>query len=242
VETGQQWNGVDLYASIMCSPYGDGVELAIFVDEDCTMYTNQATFESTYNPYYNNDNGVNYIYYAENYIKNAFSKTLPCMETQYDNPEDGDDDNADEDEEEEYQVNEYCGDIFGDDVADFNNCYGDEARGDDDNNNNDDYYNWYEFNMYADDAEDIAEVCYVVNSMQGEYYHAYDEEGSGTWYVRDRSGGIQNADASEKGLTGGAIALIVILSVAVVAAAAFFLIPKKKGDKNQPLYQGGAML
>ena len=40
-QTGTQWNGLDLYTGVMCSPYGDGVELAVFANEDCTWYTNQ---------------------------------------------------------------------------------------------------------------------------------------------------------------------------------------------------------
>ena len=47
-ETGQQWNGLDLYTGVMCSPYGDGVELAVFANEDCTWYTNQAVSSTKY--------------------------------------------------------------------------------------------------------------------------------------------------------------------------------------------------
>lgn len=36
-ETGQQWGNLDLYVGAMCSPYGDSVELAVFVNEDCTL-------------------------------------------------------------------------------------------------------------------------------------------------------------------------------------------------------------
>ena len=47
-ETGQQWNDLDLYTGVMCSPYGDGVELAVFANEDCTWYTNQAVRPSVF--------------------------------------------------------------------------------------------------------------------------------------------------------------------------------------------------
>ena len=36
-ESGAQWNGLDLYIGAMCSPYGDGVELAVFVNEDSKL-------------------------------------------------------------------------------------------------------------------------------------------------------------------------------------------------------------
>ena len=33
---------LNLYMGVMCSPYGDGVELAVFANEEFTWYTNQA--------------------------------------------------------------------------------------------------------------------------------------------------------------------------------------------------------
>ncbi len=40
-ETGSMLGDLNLYAGVMCSPHGDGVELAVFANEDCTWYTNQ---------------------------------------------------------------------------------------------------------------------------------------------------------------------------------------------------------
>merc|ERR1712238_363973 len=111
-ETGQQWNGLDLYTGVMCSPYGDGVELAVFANEDCTWYTNQVGFQDVYAPYAENDEGgnINYIMYAEEFIKAAFSEVTPCP------AKEDDDENEDEDEEEqEYAVNDYCAAIMEED-------------------------------------------------------------------------------------------------------------------------------
>ena len=183
-ETGVQWNNMNLYVSAMCSPYGDGVEFAVFVDEDCTMYTNQKAFNSVYNPYYNGEK-INYLYYAEDYIKTAFSSVMPCLEQEFANP--NEEQNGNEEEEEKYEVNEYCEGIFNDGAADFNNCQGGNAE---EEANQDDQYNWYTFDMTAENAEDIDEVCYTINKMSGEYYHVYDEVNSGTWYSRNKSGHI----------------------------------------------------
>ena len=75
--TGVQWNEMDVYTGVMCSPYGDGVELAVFLDEDCSLYTNQLAFTDVFNPYAdqdNNDNNIDYFTSVEGYIKSAFSE------------------------------------------------------------------------------------------------------------------------------------------------------------------------
>ena len=46
LNTGINFNGNDLYVGFMCSPYsGDGVELAVFLDNECTVYTTLKKFE-----------------------------------------------------------------------------------------------------------------------------------------------------------------------------------------------------
>lgn len=126
-ESGVQWNGLDLYIGAMCSPYGDGVELAVFVNDECTMYTNQKTFMETWNPYNDNDDGYNYMTYAEEFIKTAFSEVTPCLQQEFADP-DEDDDGNNGDEEEEYEMNGYCQGVFEGDIADFNNCAADDQE------------------------------------------------------------------------------------------------------------------
>ena len=38
-ESGVQKNDAELYLGAMCSPYGDSVELAVFLNEECTIYS-----------------------------------------------------------------------------------------------------------------------------------------------------------------------------------------------------------
>lgn len=101
-ESGAQWNDMDLYLGAICSPYGDGVELAVFVNEDCTMYTNKMSFNDVFDPYNDNDDGINYLTYAEDFIKYAFSEVTSCLQQEYADPEE-ENDNGDDDEEEEYE-------------------------------------------------------------------------------------------------------------------------------------------
>eukprot|EP00584_Thalassiosira_punctigera_P011102 CAMPEP_0172529108 /NCGR_PEP_ID=MMETSP1067-20121228/3256_1 /TAXON_ID=265564 ORGANISM="Thalassiosira punctigera, Strain Tpunct2005C2" /NCGR_SAMPLE_ID=MMETSP1067 /ASSEMBLY_ACC=CAM_ASM_000444 /LENGTH=563 /DNA_ID=CAMNT_0013313103 /DNA_START=68 /DNA_END=1759 /DNA_ORIENTATION=- len=236
-ESGVQWNDMDLYLGAMCSPHGDGVELAVFVDEDCTMYTNQMSFYNVFDPYNDNEDGINYLTYAEEFIKYAFTEVTSCLDQEYADPEE--DNDEDDDEEEEYEVNDYCQQVMEGDVADFNNCDVDENQDEEDI---DDQYIWYTYDMQ--EADDIDEVCVTLNQMEGEYSYVYDEELSGTWYERNADGSIHSDEESEAAtLSPGIIAVIVAVCLIVVGGAAFLLKPKKKpSDSNEPVYQGGTML
>jgi len=123
-ETGVYWNDMALYVSAMCTPYGDGVELAVFVDDECTMYTNQQSFYDVWDPSNDNENGVNYLTYAEEILKSSFSEVTACSELQYGYPDGYAGDDADEDgDDEENEMNEYCQEVLeGDNFVDFNNC------------------------------------------------------------------------------------------------------------------------
>jgi len=240
-ETGQQWNGLDLYTGVMCSPHGDGVELAVFANEDCTWYTNQAGFQDVYDPYADDDEGgnINYIMYAEEFIKAAFSEVTPCLQKEYADPnEDEDDENGDEDDEEENQVNDYCQGVMEEDVISFNAC---EANDEEEEEENDDgnNYDWYTYDMK--EADDVEQVCATLNEIDSaDYSHVYDEEASGTWYKRNRKGAIVYRTDEKEGLSGGAIAGIIAIVVGVVGAAGFYM-KSKSGKAVEADYQGGEM-
>merc|ERR1712029_795233 len=221
-----QWGDLNLHVGAMCSPHGDGVELAVFANDECTWYTNQKSFMDVYNPY-NDDNqyNINYLMYAEDFIKSAFSEVTPCLQVEYDDPDEDDDGNADE--EERYEANDYCQQVMENDAVSFANCEADDDEEEDD----------------MVDAEDVEKVCVALNAMESaDYSHVYDEEASGTWYRRNKKGVILYGDETEKeGLGGGAIALIAVLVLGVVGAAGFFLTQSKKQKSAETEYQGGEM-
>lgn len=232
-----QVNGVDVFYGAMCDDYGDGVELAVFLDEECTLYTTEVAFDNIYMKEEGND-AYNYLTYAENYIKSAFSDAMSCYDPEYFA------DNGDEeanDEEEKYEINEYCEEILKDDAVDYTQCEADEDAQQlvtDDG---------YAYDMAYDKDLDIEEVCAVVKRMEnsGEYYNAYDSSSSGSWYKRDKSGKIiVESKGSDSGLSGGAIFGIIALIAVVVGGAAFAVMKKKekKGDIAESAeYQGGAL-
>jgi len=244
VETGVQWNNLDLYVGAMCSPYGDGVELAVFANDECTWYTNQKQFSDVYN-YANDENNeynVNYMYYAENHIKSAFSEVLPCLEKEYADPDEEEDDNENEDEneEEEYRVNEYCEAVMEEDAISLANCDADEEE--EEENDDDVAANnaWFTYDMK--EADDVNQVCATINKMESaDYSHVYEEESSGTWYKRNKKGRIVNSSDQSEGLSGSAVAAIVAVIACVLVAAGFFLMKAKSIKTMDAEYQGGEM-
>mmetsp|Transcript_33386 Transcript_33386/g.76222 ORF Transcript_33386/g.76222 Transcript_33386/m.76222 type:complete len:523 (+) Transcript_33386:77-1645(+) len=246
-ETGVQWNGMDLYTGAMCSPYGDGVELAVFVNEECTMYTNQKTFASVYNPYANNDGNnanIDYVTYAEEYIKTAFKEVTPCKQVEYDEYNEDEDENNEEEEEDNNEASEYCQAVMQEDTVSFSNCQADEDEAEEEEDDQFDW-SWYSSSaISAEKADDINSVCVAINAMDSESYgaHVYDEETNGSWYTRNKKGAIVYGDEEEEeSMSGGMIALIAVVAVAAVGAAIFLATKKKPSAPVDTAYQGGTM-
>ncbi|KAL3758822.1 hypothetical protein ACHAWU_007939 [Discostella pseudostelligera] len=248
-ETGVYWNDMALYVSAMCTPYGDGVELAVFVDDECTMYTNQQSFYDVWDPSNDNENGVNYLTYAEEILKSSFSEVTACSEQQYGYPDGYAGDDADKDgDDEENEMNEYCQEILeGDNFVDFNNCGA--ADNDDAANAADDdgQYSWYKYDVK--NADDINEVCAVLNKKEGAYTWSYDMESSGTWYERDSNGQIASKDSAATKdsnsitIAPAIIGVLVTICVFVVGGAAFLIMRRQKyAESSESVYSGGKMV
>ncbi|KAL7526105.1 hypothetical protein ACHAXR_001319, partial [Thalassiosira sp. AJA248-18] len=158
LNTGLNWNDDQLYVGFMCSPYsGDGVELAIFLDNECTVYTSLKAFSDIPSWYIYND--ADMFTEAETYIKYAFTETTPCLyeefgDPSYQNNYGGGDDAAaaaaaDDDGGNNAAVNEFCANIFEEAPVAFNSCAlsddqanNDDNEGNNNNQNDDDTYSW----------------------------------------------------------------------------------------------------
>jgi len=249
-ETGKMWDNVmNLYVGAMCDSYGDGVELAVFANEDCTWYTNQYAFADVYSFNANADgnanddgNSINYLMYAEDFIKSAFSEITPCAQLQFANVnEDGE---QEEEDDENNEMNDYCQGVLEENAVSFANCGADNQDEQQNQNENAANYAWYTYDM--EEADDAADVCQMLKQKQaGDYSHAYDQDSSGSWYTRDRSGNIVNGKSQQKeGLSAGAIVGIVIAVLAVLLIAVGVGRSCKAASRKRAVdtdYSGGEM-
>lgn len=185
-----------LYAGFMCNEYGTGVEIAIFLDENCAIYDSTHMYaRMAY------DDDAKYMYKAEDLITYAFLHDISCdanteyisvpeyreqmKNYQYDqggNNEAGD-------------ASEFCQQLFegGEDgeAASLRNCQdaeGDEQDYQEQENQQYQYYNayqnqdWYEYTLSQEDVQDTASACMVVKNFQGDFERIYNTEGSGQLY------------------------------------------------------------
>jgi hypothetical protein len=146
-------------------------------------------------------------------------------------------------------VNEYCQQIIGDNAMNFNECDAAEAEEAEEEAAQDEEFAWYEYDLTADDAENLEQVCSKIKEKDGEYFYAYDHQKSGTWYKRNKNGEIVNEAETQPwntinemtGLSAAAIGGIVA-GVVVALMACICLCRRRKSSNTKAVYQGGSML
>ena len=172
-----QEDGQELYYGPICSAEGEGIEFALFLDKDCTMFTRQESFENVYNAT-ENELGIDIVSYAQDLTKTVLINAMSCLEVEYsaDDEVQGDD-NVDAD-----NINEYCENLFKESFN-FNAC---NATKEEQDQNDDGEFKWYIYDLAKEDTDDIELVCSKVKEMDGEYYHAYYQSRSGTWHSAEK--------------------------------------------------------
>ena len=236
-------NGQELYVGPMCSASGEGVELALFLDNECTTYTTQKAFGSLPSYYmYSNE----YVFEAtKESFQKAFSETTSCADSNIGNPYN----QANDDGANDGEMNAYCQQLFdGGGATSLSGCFTDN---DDDQNSNyyysnqnggnyggDDFLGWYTYDMTINSAQDINEVCSTVSQMGGSYKNYYNTFKSGTWYSKSSSGNYYldaGGDAEEKAI---AISFITFFLFGAILGGVFLykkLQEKMECSKRVPL-------
>jgi len=249
----QQDEGDDegLYAGMICNGDGSGVEIGLFYDDECKLYLPNENFKN-YMSYYDST----YMEMTKEIIEFTFSDAVfSCKEQEviYTTQNVGSygnnyyqnydwNENADEDD-----IAEWCEGVLQNDyLVDMKTCG---------NGNNNGYYyskynyggydddevvtqmatyDWYRFEISAEDAEDMGTVCGVArkNSM-----HTFYNTNNGNLY----SYGSSSSDADfldssfKKGPSAGAVfGYIVLFGLIAGAGVAVFLKVQAdaKDDKN----------
>ena len=108
----------------------------------------------------------------------------------------------------------------------------------------DDQYGWYKWDVK--DANDIDEVCAVINQMEGVYTYTYNSDSSGSWYKRDKNGSIvtKHVASFRFNLSPTIIGGIITGCVVLIVGIALLLKPKKQKQQGADgaVYSGGVML
>lgn len=254
-DTEVQYNNMDLRAGFMCNEDGTGVELAIFLDEECSVYNSQQSYSNLINSAYAQNSQSVVTYPFVNDIDCAQDVEWASPEEMYNN--DGNDDNNQDDNGEEPEVNEYCQQLLqGEMLTPLDYCaYGNDGNNNNNNNNNQDnenqnqYFYGYDYDLTQEESEEAYAVCTALNKMQSEgssdswkknaaKKSVYKGENSGRFYDYSARTG---SNASSTGASGGMIA-VVLLAVAAVCGLAFFgwkHYSKKQDDRKEPLVSEG---
>ncbi len=246
LNTGVNWNGNNMYVGFMCSPYGDGVELAIFLDDQCTVYSNQKSFADI--PSYYIYNSEDAFTMAEAHIKSAFTETTSCVNEEFGDPAN---ESSESDDAVDQEVNGYCASIFQSELVAFNSCAQDDDQSNNyqnSNQNDDENFAFYEYDMKYEELGEIDEVCTVFQLKGGEYTYNYDIEKSGTW--NNHASGTRSSNSggtwyflTDDGNNATAISLYVILGIVVIVLVFFAIWEKERRRRErmtEPIYKGSS--
>lgn len=245
-QTEEYFNDQALYAGFICNSQGTGVEVATFLDEDCSVYTSLKSYKNivygtdAYTSLYNSASIVTYPFLYDVSCGNLEYGTVE----EYQNAANGDA----AAEEDNGEANEICQNLFGDEVIDLQDCDGDgqedAEEGEEEEVEEENEYG-FTFMISQEDSENPQAVCYVVQAFEGEYskahvYNDSEKNGSGSVYTYNKSTGAFD------GKSGGKIFGIVLIVVIVVAGAILAVQSmgkKKKDSKKTPLVNNkrGAM-
>ena len=246
VENYADANGNAAYIGMVCGSYGDAAEFAVFIDDECTLETNQVSAATVLSAAGANDEGVSMsqvMSYASMYMQEAFTTSLSCEQVEYYDPNNADEDGEQNDANEDadaVEMNEACGQIV-DDAVYIADCAAEDAAEEDEEDEDED--KWYDFDVQ--DGGDLDEVCAVVNykmNMGEDFTYYYDETKQGSvGYDRDMGGHLKSS-SNGSGMSGGMIFLIVALVAGIVVAPVAWLINSKKNTQaSETDYQGGTL-
>lgn len=231
-----------LYAGLICNEKGDGVEIGVFMNEECSLYTTLKSFSDVMS--YSDQT---YYSMSQEIVEYTFTNEFDCqdIEIEYTNPyaEQQDEDDEDEDNGEAPEAAEYCADLF-DNTVNMYDCDVDQNgdEDDEDQQDEDEYlsnYEWYSYEISDEDAEDAQAVCKILNGIDADSGKSksyqgktvYDSSSSGSLYTYQK--GRRSANGN---MSGGSVFAIVLLGLLIVGGVAFFVMGKKKSDsKRAPL-------
>jgi len=250
-ETGVQYNGIDLSAGFMCNEEGDGVELAVFLDNDCSLYSAKQSYSSLF------PNSA-YVRNSQSIVTFPFTNLIDCAaDPEWASPEemynnDGNNNNNNNNNYEAPEANEYCQEFIGGaSILPINYCeYGndgnnnnnsnDENQNENNENNNNQYTQFFQgfsYDLTEEQSEDPYYACTVLRVQEGEESDyskktIYKSGNSGRTYDYTKKK-IGTKSKSKGGKIAGAV--IGILVAFAIGMAALTHYKKQQDAKAEPL-------
>ena len=264
-QTGQELNGMPLYAGFICNSNGDGVELAPFVDESCNAYTSATSFNKIMKADAENDPyWWSYLEASKELVTYPFTHTIDCKSM---------DNNNDANNYQQYQqANDFCLGVYEQNArslarcaqvnaqyyhrdqntyynvnqdyvnGEYNGQYNEaegEAEAEEEQYNEDGIPSWYKYDLSQDDMENNFAVCRAVARYHGDYsgLETYDSFRSGTNFNYGSSNTLpfDSSNFSDEEIFR-ALKIIGIVALALGATAFLFACGKQKFES----YKGSA--
>jgi len=263
-ETNAFMDDYQIYSGLMCNAQGTGLEIGLFLDEDCTLYTPKLAFadimQDADKTYYNMISDVVEFTFTNDGIECYNPEVVWYNEVDYyyeqmEKAQNGEEEEEEaEEDEEEPEAAEWCQELVQEDAAvDLYDCGGYEAAEENDDQEGDDYvnnYDWYSFELTEEQVDDMGASCAVYTGMITAANAEYDDKkGEYSKYkphttYNGNNAGLFNYDkaSSESGMSGGAVVGIVVFLAVLGGAAAFFMSQGSGGDKKKPLIESEGTL
>ncbi len=223
------YNGLEVTTGFMCNQDGTGVEVAAFLDQDCTLYTNQVA-------YGNMMSEEDYVYYinSRQHIEYMFTTDFSCYDPTvvYINPADEASGNYNFDTSQQQYGDDavpaaatWCQLVFqaNIDVVDLDTCGGADATYDASNGG------YTQASSLAEgDVQNGYAVCAALVGHGGEGDHVYDKKNSGSMYKYN--GNKQNSAnwGKQRRRSRALTAFLIIGAMGTAVAGAAYYIKKKK--------------
>jgi hypothetical protein len=242
-QTDQYWGNYNLYAGFICNAQGTGVEIGVFLDNECEVYT----MTKSYKTVVANTDNYNYLMNSQQVVTYPFLNTIDCAAVEFKSPENQNNDDANNDrkgDEDNDGIMDVCEELFNDQGAlSINDCNnngqndGEEAAADQANDDAAVDTSFYQWTLSQNNADNAEAVCYIIKSFEGEYSkaHVYNDsemEGQGSGKVYNYNQGSQDSHKGGK-IFGIVLLIVVVVAGAVLAVQA--INKKRKNEKKTPL-------
>ena len=238
LESGADWNDEALYSAFICNAEGTGVEIGMFLDEECTIYTNLVSFLDVGNQNAQNggDDTLSLAYAAQEVVSYPFTHDLDCADTfTYATPWGTYHNQGSYYNSGDNAASRYCQNLLKNNVMKLDDCDGDgevdqyNYYPEEQEDEVDDQYYAYDFYSYMLSQEQVnyypIAVCQVIKSLEGEYVPVYDGDAGNVFdYSYRETYSPRSRSLDVLSIIG---AIVVALAALGVIGYAFFLICRK---------------